>query len=41
MPDDGLWGPKHVEIIDDVIESVLCLTVIYIYIYIYMYICQY
>jgi len=38
MPDDGPWGTKRVEIIDNVIESVLCLRVIYIYVYIYKYI---
>ena len=29
MPDDGPRGPKHVAIIDDIIKSLLYLTVIY------------
>ena len=28
MADDSLHGPKHVTFIDDIIKSMLCLTVI-------------
>jgi len=29
VPDNGSYGPKHVEFIDDIIKRFLCLKVIY------------